>query len=87
MDRALLATPVFTITLASCSTEVCVPLTGWRLFTDRGHCVIEGSFDSAEPHLLASGQRDSARLLAQMFVEWASANGPPGAFALRGTVP
>ncbi|KZT73173.1 hypothetical protein DAEQUDRAFT_722299 [Daedalea quercina L-15889] len=47
----------------------------------------EGAFDQAEPHLLASGQRDSARLLAQMFVDWASAGGTPGAFALRGTVP
>ncbi|KAI0734176.1 hypothetical protein C8Q72DRAFT_452992 [Fomitopsis betulina] len=47
----------------------------------------EGAFEQAERHFLASGQRDSARLLAQMFVEWASAGGPPGTFALRGTVP
>jgi len=47
----------------------------------------EGAFEAAEPHLLAAGKRDSARLLAQMFVEWAGASGTPDAFALRGTLP
>ncbi|KAK2462949.1 hypothetical protein APHAL10511_005001 [Amanita phalloides] len=47
----------------------------------------EGGFEAAETHLLASGTRDSARLLAEMFVQWASAGGSPGAFALRGTIP
>ncbi|KAF8621998.1 hypothetical protein AX15_007352 [Amanita polypyramis BW_CC] len=47
----------------------------------------EGDFEAAEPHLLASGTRDSARLLAEMFIQWASAGGSPGAFALRGTLP
>ncbi|KAH0833357.1 hypothetical protein J3R83DRAFT_12458 [Lanmaoa asiatica] len=31
---------------------------------------IDGAYDAAEPHLLASGKRDSARLLAQMMVDW-----------------
>lgn len=47
----------------------------------------EGAFDAAEPHFLASGKRDSARLLADMFIEWSSAGGTRGAFALRGTIP
>ncbi|KAG6337114.1 hypothetical protein ID866_1988 [Astraeus odoratus] len=47
----------------------------------------EGAFDAAESSLLASGKRDSARLLAQMFVEWAGTSASPGNFALRGTLP
>jgi hypothetical protein len=47
----------------------------------------EGAFDAAEPHLLASGKRDSARLLADMMVDWSAAGGTPGSFALRGTIP
>ncbi|KAI0926187.1 hypothetical protein AcW1_008420 [Taiwanofungus camphoratus] len=47
----------------------------------------EGAFESAEPHLLAAGKRDSARLLSQMFAEWAASGGTPGVFALRGTIP
>ncbi|KAI0787745.1 hypothetical protein C8Q74DRAFT_1196649 [Fomes fomentarius] len=47
----------------------------------------EGSFDAAEPHLLAAGKRDSARLLAELFVDWIGPEGPVGAFALRGTIP
>ncbi|CAL1716132.1 unnamed protein product [Somion occarium] len=47
----------------------------------------EGAFEQAEPHLLAAGKRDSARLLADMFVEWSSQGGTPGAFALRGVLP
>ncbi|KAJ7503543.1 hypothetical protein B0H11DRAFT_1986015 [Mycena galericulata] len=48
----------------------------------------EGSFEAAEPHLLSSSKRDSARLLAEMFIEW-SAEDPSsyGAFSLRGTLP
>ncbi|KAL7279153.1 hypothetical protein ACG7TL_006993 [Trametes sanguinea] len=47
----------------------------------------EGSFAAAEPHFLAAGKRDSGRVLAEMFVEWAGPDGPPGPFALRGTIP
>ncbi|KAJ7284401.1 hypothetical protein C8J57DRAFT_1119279 [Mycena rebaudengoi] len=48
----------------------------------------DGAFEAAEPHLLASAKRDSARLLAEMFSEW-SASDPAshGTFALRGTLP
>ncbi|KAJ7163871.1 hypothetical protein C8R43DRAFT_918852 [Mycena crocata] len=48
----------------------------------------EGAFETAEPHFLASSKRDSARLLAEMFIEW-SASDPTshGSFALRGTLP
>lgn len=47
----------------------------------------DGAFDAAEPHLLAAGKRDSARLLAQIFAEWVETGGTPGNFALRGTLP
>ncbi|KAH7884780.1 hypothetical protein F5I97DRAFT_1892062 [Phlebopus sp. FC_14] len=47
----------------------------------------DGAFDAAEPHLLASGKRDSARLLAQMMVDWAATGDVPGNHALRGTLP
>ncbi|KAJ8520568.1 hypothetical protein ONZ45_g2644 [Pleurotus djamor] len=49
----------------------------------------EGLFEKAESHFLASGKRDSARLLAEMFNKWASSseNPPLGSFALRGTIP
>jgi len=47
----------------------------------------EGAFEAAEGHLLAAGKRDSARVLADMYVRWSSAGGAPGAFALRGTIP
>lgn len=47
----------------------------------------EGSFETAEPHFLASGSRDSARLLAEMFIQWATPTNAFGPFALRGTIP
>ncbi|KAK0222830.1 hypothetical protein EDD85DRAFT_859875 [Armillaria nabsnona] len=47
----------------------------------------DGVLDQAEPHFLASGKRDSARLLADMFIQWLSQGGPPGPFAIRGVVP
>lgn len=49
----------------------------------------EGAFDLAEPHLLAAGKRDSARLLAQMMFEWwqGADSSSPGPFAIRGTFP
>ena len=53
--------------------------------------LLDGSIDAAEPHLLASGSRDSARLLAQVFFDWAQASNAvashAGSFALRGTLP
>ncbi|KAJ7056739.1 hypothetical protein C8F01DRAFT_1257396 [Mycena amicta] len=48
----------------------------------------EGSFEAAEPHFLASSKRDSARLLAEMFLQWSAADPKShGAFALRGILP
>ncbi|TFY76924.1 hypothetical protein EWM64_g7088 [Hericium alpestre] len=51
----------------------------------------DGILDGAEHHLLASGKRDSARLLAQVYHDWALSSGSlsshAGAFALRGTIP
>jgi hypothetical protein len=80
---------IFTITSGSCFTKVrsflfLTPSCSSRPYTTPN---IEGAFDAAEPHFLASGKRDSARLLAEMFIQWSSAGGPPGAFALRGTIP
>ncbi|KAJ8072065.1 hypothetical protein PM082_015623 [Marasmius tenuissimus] len=47
----------------------------------------EGQFEAAEPHLLASGSRDSARALAEMFIQWGTPTETFGSFALRGTIP
>ncbi|KAI0295916.1 cytoplasmic protein [Multifurca ochricompacta] len=51
----------------------------------------EGDLVSAEPHLLASGTRDGARLLAQVYFDWAKASNSlgshAGTFALRGVLP
>ncbi|KAH7104223.1 hypothetical protein BKA62DRAFT_693917 [Auriculariales sp. MPI-PUGE-AT-0066] len=50
----------------------------------------EGSYPEAEPYLLTAGKRDSARLLATVFTDWAAATGTSqdlGPFALRGVIP
>jgi hypothetical protein len=47
---------------------------------------LDGDFAAAELHFLASGQRDSARSLAEMFLQW-SGGERAGIFALRGTFP
>lgn len=47
---------------------------------------LEGAFVEAEPHLLAAGKRDSARVLAEMMVDW-SAGTNPDHFALHGILP
>ncbi|KAI0258365.1 hypothetical protein BC834DRAFT_911820 [Gloeopeniophorella convolvens] len=50
----------------------------------------EGDLDGAEPHLLAAGTRDSARLLAQVYFDWVKASrsleSHAGIFALRGVL-
>ncbi|KAF8274694.1 cytoplasmic protein [Lactarius quietus] len=51
----------------------------------------ESDFVGAEPHLLAAGTRDSARLLAQVYFDWAKASNclksHAGTFALRAVLP
>ena len=47
----------------------------------------EHDFAAAEPYLLSSGSRDSARLLASMLFEWSRSGAEPGAYASRGTIP
>ncbi|KAH9054633.1 cytoplasmic protein [Lactarius vividus] len=51
----------------------------------------ESDFVGAEAHLLASGTRDSARLLAQVYFDWAKASNSleshAGTFALRAVLP
>ncbi|KAJ3516513.1 hypothetical protein NLJ89_g1075 [Agrocybe chaxingu] len=47
----------------------------------------EGSFENAEQHFLSSGKRDSARLLAEMFIQWATPENAFGVFALKGSIP
>ena len=49
--------------------------------------LVEGSFEAAEHHFLASGKRDSARLLSEMFLQWAEPTGEYGVFAIRGVIP
>ncbi|ORX41022.1 hypothetical protein BD324DRAFT_647922 [Kockovaella imperatae] len=45
-------------------------------------------FELAEQHLLASGKRDSAHLLADMMFEWCEKGSlDPGPYAIRGTLP
>lgn len=46
----------------------------------------DGDLYGAEPHFLASGQRDSARILAEMFLKWSDGE-KLGLFALRGSLP
>jgi hypothetical protein len=55
----------------------------WAILTKSA----EGEFEQAEPHFLASGNRDSARLLAEMMVQWCGSKHSPGPFALHGTIP
>lgn len=85
MGHAQQAIRISTIMSANCSTKVLLsisPSIGCSQYE-----IPDGAFDKAEIHLLASGQRDSARLLSRMMVEWSSAGGSPGTFALRGTIP
>ncbi|KAG8943495.1 hypothetical protein FRC04_002846 [Tulasnella sp. 424] len=55
--------------------------------------VAESDFPRAESHLVSSGTRDSALLLAQLLFEWyqsassTDSSLDPGLFALRGTIP
>ncbi|KAF8311762.1 DUF410-domain-containing protein [Clavulina sp. PMI_390] len=47
----------------------------------------EGDYLHAETHFLSAGNRDSARLLAEMMAEWLPADGSPGDFATHGVIP
>ncbi|EIM88335.1 cytoplasmic protein [Stereum hirsutum FP-91666 SS1] len=52
----------------------------------------EGVVDATESHLLAAGKRDSARVLAHVYVDWAQSStdgvaAHAGSFGLRGTIP
>ncbi|KZW03437.1 DUF410-domain-containing protein [Exidia glandulosa HHB12029] len=49
----------------------------------------DGAFAQAEVHLLSAGKRDSARILGQMFAEWASSSPEtvPSLFAARAVFP
>ncbi|GJJ08722.1 hypothetical protein Clacol_002941 [Clathrus columnatus] len=48
---------------------------------------LEGILDQAEPHFLAAGKRDSARLLAKLALEWLGDSPDVGKFASRGVIP
>lgn len=85
LDHVLQATPRCINMSGICFTKVSPYSSGP---VPQAHCYeVEGAFEAAEPHLLTSGKRDSARTLAQMYVDWSSTGGSPGAFALRGTIP
>ncbi|KAG8873394.1 hypothetical protein FRB98_009060 [Tulasnella sp. 332] len=47
----------------------------------------ELNYPDSETHLLCSGTRDSARLLAQVLFEWSRAGADPAAYACRGVMP
>lgn len=85
-ETPLLGIPSFSNILESCCTKVnsrlCVsfPL---NLILRR----LEGQFKQAETHFLAAGNRDSARLLAEMMAKWLPIDGSLGDFAVRGVVP
>lgn len=83
--NALLVIHRCIIMLVTCYIKVRIVVCMLRLLSDR--CYVEGAFEAAEVHYLVAGKRDSARMLAQMYVEWSSTGGTPGAFALRGTIP
>jgi hypothetical protein len=90
MVHTLRVIPRCFITLAICCTKVEEQRTRvvTSIFT---YPPLEGDCVGAEPHLLASGTRDSARLLAQVYFDWAKASNSleshAGIFALRGTLP
>lgn len=88
MVHVLRATRVCIIMSENFSSRVRL-ISSVNLFSSVAHDAptIEGAFEIAEGHLLAAGKRDSARLLADMFVQWSATGGAPGAFALRGTIP
>ncbi|KAG9014042.1 hypothetical protein FRB94_000240 [Tulasnella sp. JGI-2019a] len=47
----------------------------------------EMNYPESELHLLCSGTRDSARLLAQVLFEWSRGGSEPAAYACRGVMP
>jgi hypothetical protein len=48
----------------------------------------DGDFALAEPHLIASGKRDSAITLANMMYEWSQKGAlDPAPYAARGVLP
>ncbi|KAF8512503.1 hypothetical protein JB92DRAFT_3083319 [Gautieria morchelliformis] len=47
----------------------------------------DGSFELAELHLLAAGKRDSARLLADLLLDWSNGASDFGLYASRGVIP
>ncbi|CCA70416.1 hypothetical protein PIIN_04355 [Serendipita indica DSM 11827] len=47
----------------------------------------EHDFVAAEPHLLASGTRESAKTLAQMLFAWSRDGAEPGTYASKGVIP
>lgn len=87
MEPVPQAIQIYITMLENCCTKVSVETWNGTSLVFNIAAYVEGAFDAAEPHFLASGKRDSARLLADMFIEWSSAGGTRGAFALRGTIP
>ena len=79
----------YIIMLENCCIRVCFIKPVLRMFFKINIYFFfsEGAFEAAEGHLLASGKRDSARLLAEMFIQWALPNQVYGLFSVRGTIP
>ena len=90
MVHTLRVIPRCCITSAICCTKVegqCARVVTFILTNPS----LEGDCVGAEPLLFASGTRDSARLLAQVYFDWAKASNSleshVGIFALRGILP
>ena len=88
MAHTLRVIPHCSFTLVISCIKVAVHSCGDFMLTNAS---LEGNFIGAEPHLLSSGTRDSARLLAQVYSDWAKATNTLGShagiFALRGIIP
>ncbi|KAG8747314.1 hypothetical protein FRC10_001493 [Ceratobasidium sp. 414] len=86
MENAQLEIQNFTITVANFFIAVCL-YNILPMGPSVTELFLEGSFEAAEPYLLNSASRDSARLLAQMMFEWWRDGANLGAYAIRGTIP
>lgn len=67
----------------SCFRQECLP----RPCLTSSASSTETNLPQAEAHLLCSGTRDSARLLAQVLFEWSRSGADPAAYACRGVMP
>lgn len=84
MDLVQQAIQIYTTMLESSCTKACASylILLWSIYSFK-----ERLFELAEPHLLAAGKRDSARLLAHLLVDWSNGASNVGLYASRGVIP